>query len=110
MGSDASRYFVFSTIRNPLDDAVTQYFKCKTDPDGSFSGLKQAPWFRRLAFSYRIRRYDFVHRTDANFAAFFRRFYRLPYDNWSCLSHDRFNYVMRFERLQADIESVLREL
>ena len=103
-------YFVFSSIRNPLDDAVTQYFKCKTDPAGSFSGLKQDFWFRRMAFSYRIRRYDFTKKYDADFPTFFRRFYRLPHDNWSCLAHKQFDYVMRFEHLPDEFEQVLQKL
>ena len=34
----------------------------------------------------------------AGFPAYFRRFYRLPYDNWSSLSHHRMDHVLRFER------------
>jgi hypothetical protein len=31
------QYFVFSTVRNPLDDAVSRYFKLKTDHNLRFS-------------------------------------------------------------------------
>ena len=41
---DQERYFAFSSIRNPLDDAVSHYFKLKTDHHGRFSD----PTRRRL--------------------------------------------------------------
>ena len=34
---DEKRYFVFSGVRNPLDDAVSHYFKLKTDHHSRFS-------------------------------------------------------------------------
>lgn len=35
-------YFVFSTIRNPMDEIVSLYFKLKTDHRGAYSGSKHS--------------------------------------------------------------------
>lgn len=40
----------------------------------------------------------------------FRRFCRLPYDDWSSLDHARMSYVMRFESLSRDFDNVLRSI
>ena len=97
-------YFTFSCIRNPLDIAVSLYFKYKTNwkdvfTDPELTGLRPPTPVQR--------RYEFIQRNDADFATYFKRFYRLPYDDWSSLSHKAFDYVIRFERLDRDFAQVL---
>ena len=102
--AEEKTYFTFSCIRNPLDVAVSHYFKYKTDwkdvfTDPEKTGLQPPSPVRR--------RYEVIQRTDADFATYFKRFYRLPYDDWSCLAHLEFVFVIRFERLQDDFARVL---
>jgi hypothetical protein len=108
---DEKRYFVFSTVRNPLDDAVSRYFKLRTDHKGRFTDPSRAPRHRRLLNrvidTVQVR---YVHEHDADFASFLRRFYVLPYDTWASLSHDRFDFVMRFERLAEDFAEAIRRI
>ena len=126
-------YFAFSSIRNPLDDAVSHYMKISSDHHGRYSdpvrrkysvGNRGADVFRsegtdnqgrppkRRSLSdrkdNRIHRY--ITRTDADFAAFFRRFHWLPYDNWSSLDHQRLDHVIRFERLEETFAEALEML
>jgi hypothetical protein len=108
---DEKRYFVFSTIRNPLDDAVSKYFKLRTDHKGAFGDPERAPKHARLLNRLLdSRMFSYVRRTGADFPSFFLRYYVLPYDTWASLSHERFDYVMRFERLADDFEAVLRRI
>lgn len=100
-------YFIFSCIRNPLDDAASLYFKYKTDHRQQFS---QATAHNGLAKYFTQRRFRFVQNTDADFPTYFMKFYRIPYNNWSSLSHKRFDYVIRFENLQDDFAKVLKLL
>jgi hypothetical protein len=111
---EQKRYFVFSTVRNPLDDAVSKYFKVKAGRAagarvrrGPARGRGRDRLLNRLVDTYMTR---FVRRTDADFAAFFLRYYVLPYDTWASLSHKRFGFVMRFENLAEDFEHVLRSI
>lgn len=129
---DEKRYFVFSGLRNPLDDAVSRYFKLKTDHNQRYThpvktkyavGIRRAQLAlqgdtasvqkahaRRRSFVDRLenRRHRFVTRTDADFPAFLQRYYWLPYDNWSRLAHDRFDFLIRFEHLRDDFDTALR--
>ncbi|MEO8509638.1 MAG: sulfotransferase family 2 domain-containing protein [Chloroflexota bacterium] len=106
---DERRYFVFSSIRNPLDDAVSRYFKFRTDHKGRYTDParqpKHKPFVNRVLDESAFR---FVRRGRSDFGGFLRRFYPLPFDTWASLSHDRFDLVMRFERLTDDFAEALR--
>jgi hypothetical protein len=109
---DELSYFVFSVIRNPLDKAVSHYFKYKTDHKGQYSNPKQNLGKKILKFwtdrYLHGRRYRFVKEDHAGFPDFFLRFYWLPYSDWSVLSHKSFNNIIRFECLQDDFAKTLR--
>ena len=130
---DEKRYFVFSGIRNPLDDAVSHYFKMATDHHGRFSDQErrryrlgnvgaevyreqgvnrkgQQPRRRSLSDRRDNRMFDYIRRHDADFAQFFLRYHHLPYDNWSRLSHDDLDFVVRFEHLQEDFAAALEQI
>lgn len=104
------RYFVFSGLRNPLDEAVSYYFRYKTDHQGRYSN--PANWKRNggSVSDHSVSQYLFIHDHDADFPAYLRQFYRKPYDNWSNLAHRRMDFVIRFESLEAHFAAVLRRL
>lgn len=116
---DQKRYFVFSSVRNPLDDAVSKYFKVKggrahgavprgragNRPPGKRRGRDRL--INRLLDTHMTR---FVRRTDADFPTFFLRYSVLPYDTWASLDHQRFGLVMHFETLTDDFERALRRI
>ncbi|MGD2166362.1 MAG: sulfotransferase family 2 domain-containing protein [Anaerolineae bacterium] len=102
--------FVFSGIRNPMDEAVSMYFKYRENHRGNYtdpSKLKQSGGHVTAAD---LRRFHFLRRTGADFGSYFLKFYWLPYDNWSSLAHHRFDFTIRFETLQEDFERLLKLL
>jgi hypothetical protein len=101
-------FFVFSAIRNPLDDAVSRYFKLKTDHRDRFSDVTRQKNARPVNSVLDRWMYRYLAKTGADFSTFFLHFYRLPYDTWASLDHARFNCVMRFETLGDDFEAALR--
>lgn len=103
---EEKQYKAFAAIRNPMDEAVSIYFKYKTDHDEQFSRARAARGSRSVTRSD-LERFDFVQRTGATFPEYFARFYRRPYDNWSRLAHHRFDLVLRFENLQRDFSTML---
>jgi hypothetical protein len=108
--ADERQYFVFSAIRNPLDDAVSRYFKIKTDQRQRFSDVSRQRHQRPLNTMLDARMFRYVARTGADFSDFFLHFYRLPFDTWASLDHRRFDHVMRFEHLADDFAAVLRRI
>lgn len=107
---EQKKYFVFSAVRNPLDEAVTLYFRFKTDHDGRYSKATERKQNGGSVSKHSLRRFEFVRAHKADFPAFLQRFYARPYDNWSTLDHRRFDYVIRYESLQADFAQVLDRL
>jgi hypothetical protein len=99
---DQRNYFAFGGIRNPLDDAVSLYFKLLNDHRLAYSDIEKTAWFTRLAYKFRWRQFRFVQTRKSGFSKFFLKFYRWPYDNWSCISHGQLDCVLRFEHLTDD--------
>lgn len=109
IASDQERtYFVFSSIRNPLDSTVSLYFKYKSDHRKQFSQEKNT--HSRVLRFFSQGQFNFVLNTDADFRTYFLKFYKVPYNNWSSLSHRTFDYVIRFENLQDDFSEALRQI
>ena len=107
---DERGYFAFSAIRNPLDDAVSRYFKLKTDHHQRFSDVSRQRHRRPLNSLLDTRMYRYIATTDADFSTFFLHFYRMPFDTWASLDHQSFGSVMRFERLADDFDATLRRI
>lgn len=101
-------YFVFSCIRNPLDDAVSRYFKLKTDHRSRYTdpGKVRKRWTVVERIETRLHRY--IQKTEIDFPTFFLKFYVIPYNNWASLSHHRFDAIIRFESLQPGFAEALR--
>jgi hypothetical protein len=123
-------YFAFSSIRNPLDDAVSGYFKLKSDHHGRYSdpvrrryrvGNRGADAVRSTGLNARgsrparrtagerrdNRRFQYIETTGCSFSEYFMRYYRAPYDAWSTVNHGRMRQLIRFEQLEEDFERVL---
>lgn len=107
---EEKRYFVFAGVRNPLDEAVTLYFKLKTNHGGTFTDPKKRSQRGGHVTPSDLRRYRFVKANDADFATYFLRFYHLPFTNLCSLSRKRLDFVIRFETLQEDFAKALELL
>lgn len=104
--SDPDKLFIFSGIRNPMDEVVSIYFKYKTDHLGTVIN-KDDPNKRIENVSRAARKRYIFTKENSGFDAYLKKFYKVPYDNWSSLDHKKFNYVMRFEDLQDEFKRVL---
>lgn len=101
-------YFVFATVRHPLDLAVTEYFKLKTNHRGRFTDHRRLGT-PSLTVNH-LKKFNFVHEQGTDFPSFFKQFKTSVYNNYYLLLHDRFDMVMRFERLQEDFLSAVRRI
>lgn len=111
---EEKKYFMFSGIRNPFDQAVSRYFKYKTDHNENFTGKFQkkphVKLHRRLNRWKDQFRYAYITKKQADFGQFFERFYRLPYNNWSAVWHKHMDEIIRFEHLNDDFKSTLLKI
>jgi hypothetical protein len=105
---DQKDYFVFATVRNPLDEAVSRYFKLKTDHQGAFTDPEAMTALKSDAADQQ--KYAYVHEQEATFESYFRQYHRRPFNNLLALSESRLDFVMRFEDLQAGFRQALNHL
>jgi hypothetical protein len=107
--SDERRYFAFAAVRNPADKLVSLYFKYKYDHRdyGNPETFRGSSFFIKTLMQAQFR---FVHHKGATFPQFLSRYYRLPYDDWSSLDHDKFSFIIRFENLADDFAEALRRI
>jgi hypothetical protein len=101
-------YFVFATIRNPLDEAVSRYFKLKLDHKGTFSDPASVKDQRADYSDFRKHRY--ITENDLSFADYLCRYHRRPYWGMIHLSETGLDFVMRYENLQHDFSAALEKL
>ncbi len=101
--AEEKEYFVFSCIRNPLDDAVSRYFKLKTNYRDRYTDQEKLER-RQQNFVERIedRLYHYIQENDADFADFFLKYYFISYNDWSSIDHKNLDFVVRFENMQED--------
>ena len=96
-------YFKFTTIRNPLDQIVSEYFKKKNDHKGRFSRgrFKNGVKLRPKA----IEKYNFIRNNNATFSEFFNEFYNTKYERPRILhTISKCDLVIRFESLQKGFD------
>jgi hypothetical protein len=101
-------YFVFATVRHPLDVAVSRYFKVRTDHKGAFSDLEVRDDLRVDRAD--LRKYNFVRDNDAGFVAYSKRSRARSFNCMIDLSRPYLDFVIRYEDLQRDFSQVLQRL
>ena len=105
---EEKKYFLFSTVRNPLDEVVSRDYRLKHDHKSAFSDPEAVR--KDFADYSDLRKYEFVRANDASFASFFQRFHRWPFGGWIDVSRPHLHFVMRFEDLDEDFSRVLKLL
>lgn len=104
------KYFVFGTVRNPLDSAVTDYSKLQSNHRDQYTNEDLLIARGGHITPRHLEEFDFVHNQGADFPAFMQRFRRKIYHNWFLIGSARYDFVLRFENLRADYAEVIGRL
>ena len=112
--SDAEKdYFVFSTIRNPIDVVVSKYLKYVNNHHNYHVKKKKYMngGFDKIISPIRERkRFNWVQKNNASFSQFLLKYYTKPFTNWSVMEHHNFDFVMRFENISEDFKLALEKI
>tara|TARA_B110000003_G_C16643566_1_gene531113 strand:- start:144 stop:926 length:783 start_codon:yes stop_codon:yes gene_type:complete len=103
-------YFVFAVLRNPLEIAITVYEKMKANAKGNFTNPKLFVENGGHITKKHRKRFNYITNNNATFQEFFLKFYHSPYDNFSSITLDKCNYVIRYENLQKEYLTVLKRV
>ena len=104
----ANNLFVFAAVRNPLDEIVSHFFKLKSNHKNAFSNPESASQLLMDYVDYA--KFEFVRDPEVDFADYFRKFHRHPFGSLVDIRSDRFDYVIRYEDLQAGFSEALSRL
>jgi hypothetical protein len=101
------RYRVFAGVRNPMDEAVSLYYKVKHNHKGNYTNprarVENGGWLTPV----QIEKYRFVTENDASFADYFLRYYRQLHTNRFLDNRRDYAMIIRFEHLQEDFSRML---
>jgi hypothetical protein len=108
---DERDYFVFATVRNPLDATVSGFFKLKTDHKGVFSDANASLESNKIDY-FDVVAYNYLQSSEATFETTFMRprIWRRPYSSMIDLCAGQLDFVLRFEKLNGDFAEVLSRL
>ena len=107
---EEKKYFVFSSIRNPMDTLATGYSKLKNDHKGRYTNPKEWRVNGGLITNQNLKIFRDIKDNNMSFADYFKKYYKLPYDNWTSVAHRHFDYIIFFENIQEDFAKVLKKL
>jgi len=107
---EQKKYFVFSGIRNPMDTVITVYSKFANNHKGKYTDPQQ--WRKNGGYvkDKRLQLFSDIKNAQLTFQEYFLKYYKVPYDRWSRLDHEKFNYIIRYENIQNDFRAVLQKL
>ena len=109
--AEEKKYFVFASVRNPMDIAASHYYNLLQENRITKRTPKKHKLARKIWGSYRTKkRFDFIRDGEGDFKSYFLKFYNQPYANWSIVDHKAFNFVIRYEHMQEDFAELLRKL
>ena len=107
---EQKKYFVFSGIRNPMDLVVSEFLKKKNNHKQRYTTPSE--WRRNggTLSDKELQLYKEIAEKNMNFQGYFKKYFTLPYDNWSSVAHKNFDFIIRFENLTSDFNNVLKKL
>ncbi len=98
-------YFIFASIRNPLNKVISTYEKLDTYWSSELIDAKKKNYLEKY---YLKKKKKF--KQSSTFENFFLRFYRFPYYDWA-LSEKRYcDFIIKQENIQNDFEIVIKKI
>lgn len=111
IATDAQKkYYTFSGIRNPMDVVVSEYLKIRNNHKGRYTNPKE--WRRNGGTlpDKMLKLHHEITTHNLSFQDYFLKYFKLPYDNWSRLNHNKFDYIIRFENIRTDFSLALQKI
>ena len=103
-------YFKFAVLRNPMDIVVTSYEKMKANAKGNFTNPSLFKENGGHITKHQRKKFNFIKKYSPTFQQYFLKFYKQPYDNYSSLTLDKCDFIIRYENLDKDYLNTLKAI
>lgn len=101
-------YFVFASVRNPLDIQVSYYHKFVSNHKGNFTNPKMLVENGGHVSATHLEIYHYIQNNDASFQHYFSRYRNKVFNNFHLQGHSYFDFTIRFENLVKDFNKALQ--
>ncbi|MBL1431945.1 MAG: hypothetical protein COC09_04195 [Gammaproteobacteria bacterium] len=108
--TEQKKYFVFSNIRNPMDEGVSLYLKYFTNHKSKFTEEKPFRNYNVIDRFREMKKFNSIKNKGMSFQEYFRKYKKLPYSNQSLLYHKKFDYIIKYEDLVENFNEVLLKI
>ena len=99
---EEKNYFVFAVLRNPMEIVVTVYEKMRANAKGNFTNPKLFKENGGHITKHHRVMFNFIQDKNASFQEYFTKFFKKPYDNFSSLTLDGCDFIIRYENIASD--------
>ncbi|MFD1316842.1 sulfotransferase family 2 domain-containing protein [Namhaeicola litoreus] len=107
---EEKEYFVFITVRNPLDKAVSSYLKYKNDHRNRYTDRINLRGRQAIIDLRHLYHYKNISKKNYSFKDYLASNKWLPYDDMSTLKFSKDIRTIKFENLNNDFQQVLQEI
>lgn len=104
---EEKKYFVFAVLRNPMEITVTVYEKMKSNSKGNFTNPDLFTENGGHISKKHRERFNFIQENNATFQEYFIKFFNKPLDNFTSITLDNCNYIIRYENIAEDYKTAL---
>lgn len=106
---EEKNYYVFSGVRNPLDEAVSIFLKIKNNHKGNYTNPDKLKVNGGFITDKKMKIREYIEENDSDFGQYLMRFYKKPFDNMSAPNINNMDYIIRFEQITEDFTYVLEK-
>lgn len=106
---DEKNYYIFSGVRNPLDEAVSVFLKIKNNHKGNYTDPGKLRINGGFVTGKKMKIREYVEENDPDFGQYLMRFYKKPFDNMNAAYFHKMDYIIHFERIAEDFSYVIEK-
>ena len=104
---EEKNYFVFAAVRNPMDRVTSQFVRMTNKQRDYLNPPRKQPFITQKYLQWK---FLWVQKHKPDFFTFFKKFYKLPYNDYSMFFDKHIDHVLHFENLEDDFNKTLKIL
>ncbi|MFT6665725.1 MAG: hypothetical protein ACJA05_002596 [Porticoccus sp.] len=106
---DEKKYYIFSGVRNPLDEAVSVFLKIKNNHKGNYTSPDKLKVNGGFITDKKLKIRKYVEENNSDFGQYLIMFFKKPFDNMNAAYFHKMDYIIRFEQIAEEFSYVIEK-